>query len=137
MKPHVAQYQILLNAAQLVDSYFAIAESIKRDALKRKRAVASEVLAGEWLIVQSAKYMELIVRYGKWCDRIVAHGYTEISLTDAQQRWTLPENIEAAQLSIPVGYVLTEWLQYPRQMGLDIDADLVGVWDITDKTNQN
>ena len=132
MKPHVAQYRILLNVPQLIDSYFAIAESIKRDALERKRAVASEVIAGEWLIVQSAKYLELIVQYGNWCDRIVARGYTEISLADAKQRWTLPENIEAAQLSIPVGFVPTEWLHHPRQIGLDIDADLVGIWDITD-----
>lgn len=120
------RYLRLMSHNRLEDSWLAQALEIRKDAIDRKRSTLTDDLNGYWLIVPKTHYMELVVQYGKWCDRLVARNYREVSLAEVQEQYQLPDDIDAAQLLLPMGLVLTEWLQ--RGMGLDIDGDTRNIW---------
>ena len=120
------RYTSALHHLRCQDSWLSQILEIRNEALTRKRCTLGEMLNGFWLVIPKTNYMELVVQYGKWSDRLVARQYREVTLAEVQEQYRLPDDIDVAQLLLPMGLVLTEWLQ--RGLGLDEDGDTRNIW---------
>ena len=124
--PNHERYTSALHHLRCQNSWLSQALEIRKEAIDRKRSTINDDLNGYWLIIPKTHYMELVVEYGQWCDRLVSRHYQEVSLAEVQEQYQLPDDFDVAQLLLPMGLVLTEWLQ--RGIGLDIDGDTRNIW---------
>lgn len=120
------RYNSALHHLRCQDSWLSHILEIRNDALTRKRCTLGDMLKGFWLLIPKTNYMELVVQYGKWSDRLVAREYRVVSWAEVQEQYQLPDDIDISQLLLPMGLVLTEWLQ--RGLGLDEDGDTRNIW---------
>ena len=71
------------------------------------------------------QYVELVVKYGSWQDRLVSKKCQSVSLVDYPEIAAL-NDLDIAQILMPFGLVLKEWLATDSAM--DIDGETRRIW---------
>ena len=119
------RYAKALLLAHRYDSWLSHALPIHIDAMDRQRSIASDILDGFWLYVPKTQYVELVVKYGSWQDRLVSKKCQSVSLVDYPEIAAL-KDLDIAQILMPFGLVLKEWLA--TGLAMDIDGETRRIW---------
>lgn len=119
------RYAKALLLAHRYDSWLSRALMIHNLAMDQQESIASDILDGFWLYVPKTQYMELVVEYGIWQQGLVSKNCQTVSLVDYPEIAAL-NDLDIAQLLMPFGLVLKEWLA--TGLAMDIDGETRRIW---------